>query len=62
MAWLTQYAVEYRYEGAQLVMDDPIELYFAIDRVVSAIEDRIKALTGVEELPRYVAPTRGRSE
>ena len=57
LVWLTEYAVEYRYEGAQLVMDDPIELYLGIDRVVSAIEDRIKALTGVQELPRYTPPT-----
>ena len=62
LAWLTEYAVEYRYEGAQLVMDDPIELYFALDRVVSAIEERIKALTGVEELPRYAPPTRRRAD
>ena len=60
LAWLTEYAVEYRYEGAQLVMDDPTEVYFAIDRVVSAIEERIKALTCVEELPRYTPPTRRR--
>ena len=59
LAWLTEYAVEYRYEGARLIMDDPIELYFGIDRVVSAVEERIKALTGVEELPRYAPPTRG---
>ena len=59
LAWLTGYAVEYRYEGAQLVMDDPVELYFGIDRVVSAVEERIKALTGVEELPRYTPPSRG---
>ncbi len=56
-AWLTEYAVEYRYEGAQLVMDDPIELYHVIDCVVSAVEERIKALTGGEELPRYTPPT-----
>ena len=62
LAWLTEYAVEYRYEGARLVMDDPIELYFALDRVVSAVEERIKALTGVEELPRYTPPTRRRTE
>ena len=61
LAWLTDYAVEYRYEGAQLIMDDPIELYFGIDRVVSAVEERIKALTGVEELPRYTPPTQGRA-
>ncbi len=62
LAWLTRYAVEYRYEGAQLIMDDPIELYFTIDRVVSAIEERIKALTRVEELPRYEPPSRRRTD
>ena len=60
LAWLTEYAVEYRYEGARLIMDDPIELYFGIDRVVSAVEERIKTLTGVEELPRYAPPTQRR--
>ena len=60
LAWLTEYAVEYRYEGARLVMDEPMELYFALDRIVSAIEERIKALTGVEELPRYTSPTQRR--
>ena len=62
LAWLTEYAVEYRYEGARLIMDDPIELYFGIDRVVSAVEERIKALTGVEELPRYTPPTQRRAD
>ena len=62
LAWLTLYAVEYRYEGSRLMMDDPIELYHAIDRVVSAIEERIKTLTGVAELPRYAPPTRIRSD
>ena len=57
LSWLTQYAVEYRYEGATLVMDDPVDLHHAIDRLVSEIEDRIKALTGVQELPRYTPPT-----
>jgi HEPN domain-containing protein/predicted nucleotidyltransferase len=62
LVWLTEYAVEYRYEGAQLVMDDPIELYLGIDRMVSAVEERIKVLTGVEELPRYTPPTRRRDD
>ena len=61
LTWLTQYAVEYRYEGARLVMDDPVEVYHAIERVVSAIEERIKALIGVEELPRYTPPTQRHS-
>ena len=60
LAWLTEYAVEYRYEGAILALYDPVELFHVIDRLVSAIEERIKALTGVEELPRYIPPTRRR--
>ena len=62
LAWLTQYAVEYRYEGARLIMDDPIEVYHLIDQVVSAVGERIKALTGVDELPRYTAPTQRRTD
>ena len=55
--WLTEYAVRYRYEGAVLEMDDPIELYERIMFAVEAIEERIKQLTGVNELPRYTPPT-----
>ncbi len=62
LAWLTLYTVKYLYEGSRVVMDDPIEVYFGIDRVVSAVEERIKALTGVTELPRYTPPTRRRTE
>ena len=62
LVWLTEYAVEYRYEGARLVMDDPVEVYHAIDRIVSAVETRIKALTGVSELPRYTPPTQRRTD
>ena len=56
LLWLTRYAVRYRYEGAVLEMDDPIELYERILFAVEAIEERIKALTGVDELPRYTPP------
>lgn len=60
--WLTQCAVRYRYEGATLEMDDPTELYERIVFVVEAIEARIKALTGVEELPRYTPPGQRRDD
>lgn len=60
--WLTEYAVRYRYEGAVLEMDDPIDLYERILFVVEAIEARIKTLTGVDELPRYTPPTQRREE
>ena len=62
LAWLTEYAVEYRYEGARLIMDDPIEVYLGIDRVVSTVRDRVKTLTGVEELPRYTPPSQRGSQ
>ena len=62
LAWLTEYAVEYRYEGARLLLDDPIELHNAIDQLAAAISDRIKTLTGAEELPRYTPPTQRRED
>ena len=62
MHWLTVYAVKYRYMGAVVGMSDPVELYDRIDRVVSDIEQRIKALTGVDELPRYTPPGQRQSD
>lgn len=62
LLWLTRYAVRYRYEGAVLEMDDPIELYERIAFVVDAIEERIRALTGVDELPRYTPPGQRRDD
>ncbi len=62
LLWLTHYAVRYRYEGATLEMDDPIELYERILFAVEAIEERIKVLTGVDELPRYTPPGRRRDD
>ena len=61
LEWLTLYTTKYLYQGACIVMDDPIEVYHSIDRVVSAIGDRLKELAGVEELPRYTPPTQRRS-
>ena len=62
LQWLTAYAVEYRYWGAEIVMEDPERLHQAIARTVEAIEERIKELTGVDELPRYTRPTRRLSD
>ena len=62
LLWLTQYAVRYRYAGAVLEMDDPIELYERILFAVDAIEVRIKQLTDVDELPRYTPPTQRRDD
>ena len=57
LQWLTDYAVEYRYEGAIVRMDDPIGLYEHIVFVADAVYERIKELTGVDEMPRYAPPT-----
>ena len=62
LKWLTRYAVRYRYTGAVVEMDDPVELHHVIARTVLAIEERIKELTGVDELPRYTRPTRRSSD
>ena len=62
LGWLTRYAVRYRYTGAVIEMDDPAELHRAIARTVAAIEERIKGLIGVSELPRYTRPTRRLSD
>ena len=47
--WLTYYAVEYRYEGARVHMDDRWELLSIVSDTVGAIIKRIHALTGAEE-------------
>ena len=49
LAWLTDYAVIYRYQGAQVQMDDRFELFFAVTETVEAIIARIRALTGAGE-------------
>ena len=45
LTWLTRYAVRYRYAGAQVVIDDLSELLEAVTGTVTAIIDRIRALT-----------------
>ena len=50
--WLTNYAVDYRYEGARVNLDDPPGLLEAVIDLVDAIADRIKTLTGIEP-PRW---------
>lgn len=62
LQWLTAYAVEYRYWGAEIEMEDPEGLHRAIARTVATIGERIKELTGVAELPRYTRPTRRLSD
>ena len=62
LRWLTEYAVKYRYQGAVLMMDDPQMLFRMIDDAAGAIYERIKELTGVDELPRYTPPTQRRED
>ena len=45
LTWLTSYAVEYRYEGAQVQMDDRFELLAGTTETVQAIINRIRTLT-----------------
>ena len=62
LRWLTDYAVKYRYAGAVIEMDDPQMLFRMIDDAVGAIYERIKQLTGVDELPRYTPPGQRQSD
>ena len=49
LAWLTEYAVRYRYAGAEVVMDDRFELLAAVRETVAAVLARIRALVAPEE-------------
>ena len=44
LAWLTEYAVRYRYAGAEVVMDDRFELLAAVTETVEAIIARIRVV------------------
>ena len=44
LAWLTRYAVRYRYAGAQVVMEDRLALLSVVTETVEAIVARIRAL------------------
>lgn len=49
LAWLTEYAVRYRYAGAEVVIDDRFALLTAVTETVAAIIARIRALVATEE-------------
>ena len=49
LAWLTEYAVRYRYAGAEVVMDDRFALLAAVTETVAAIIARIHVLVATEE-------------
>ena len=46
--WLTRYAVEYRYDGARVKLDDPHGLLERVNDLVHGISARILHLTGSE--------------
>lgn len=48
LAWLTEYAVRYRYVGAEVVMDDRFALLAAVTETVEAILSRIRVLIATE--------------
>lgn len=54
--WLTSYAVEYRYEGARVKIDDRHGLLERVNDLVYEITARILQLTGSEP-PRWTPPT-----
>ena len=56
LAWLTEYSVAYRYEGARIAMEDHGEVYSRLGRVIQAAEGRVRELTGISDLPRYEPP------
>lgn len=51
LSWLTQYAVQYRYEGAKVSMDDPTGLLEAVTELCHAVRNRVIELTGRNDVP-----------
>ncbi len=51
LAWLTQYAVTYRYEGASVEMDSPEELLTAVTKKCLNIRERVVFLTSRKDVP-----------
>ena len=49
LAWLTEYAMRYRYAGAEVAMDDRSALLAAVTETVEAIIARLRVLTATEE-------------
>ncbi len=48
LGWLTEYAVRYRYQGAEVIMEDSSALLAEVTRTVEAIIGRIRTLSGNE--------------
>ena len=53
--WLTRYAVEYRYEGARVKIDDRHGLLERVEDLVYEVADRVQEITG-RRPPRWTPP------
>ena len=53
--WLTRYAVEYRYEGARVKIDDLHGLLERVEDLVYEVADRVQEITG-RRPPRWTPP------
>ena len=53
--WLTRYAVEYRYDGARVKLEDPHDLLERIIDLVAEVESRIIEITG-NQPPHWTPP------
>ena len=53
--WLTRYAVEYRYEGARVKIDDRHGLLERVEDLVYEVADRVQEITG-RRPPRWAPP------
>ena len=51
LSWLTHYAVEYRYQGAVMGLEDPAGLLREVSDLFYAVRERVIKLTGREDVP-----------
>ena len=56
LVWLTDYAVKFRYEGANEEMEDPTGLLEEVSDLCCSIRERVVTLTGRQDVPK---PLRG---
>ena len=56
LGWLTEYAVKYRYQGAEAVMEDRSGLLAEVTETVEAILVRIRSLPATEEDEKGESP------
>lgn len=51
LSWLTHYAVEYRYQGAVVGLEDPAGLLSEVSELFYAVRERAIELTGRKDIP-----------